>query len=98
LVSWFPNYFLFSFVNHQLVSVWIAKLRHPANRRLHLFHVEVHAAVFELCVRSIEIFDLERDRGSIARRLPRRMTTDSNRDRAKIVLDPRAIHLCARRL
>ena len=46
LVSWFPDSFLFSLVNHQLVSVRVAKLRHPANWRLGFFNVEHHATLF----------------------------------------------------
>jgi len=36
----------FALVNHQFVSVGIAKLRHPANRRLHLFNIEFDTAFF----------------------------------------------------
>src|SRR4051794_17194351 len=96
--SWFPDSLFFSLVNHELVSVGIAKLRHPANWRLRFLDVEHDTALFELRIRGIDIFNLESDGGSIARRLPRRVTTDSDRNRAKIILDPRAIHLRARRL
>src|SRR5262249_3879590 len=93
--SWLPDSLLFSLMNHQLVSIGITKLRHPANRCLCLLDIEAHTPVFELCVRIIKVLHLERDGRSIARRLPRRVRTDPDRGRAKIVLDPRASHLCA---
>src|SRR4029077_5144496 len=55
LVSWLPDSLFFSLVNHQLVSVGVTKLRHPANGRLHLFHIERHAAFFELRYCSIDV-------------------------------------------
>ncbi len=101
--SWFLGFLvsrfkLLSFVNHELVSVGIAELCHPADRCLGLFNIEFHAAVFELRVGVIKIFHLERDGCPVARRFPSRMTTHADGDGAKIVLDPRAIHLCAGRL
>ena len=89
--------FGFSFVNYQLVPVWIAKLGHPANRCLRFLHVEGHTALFKLRDCTIEVFSFEGDCRSIARRFPRGMTTNSYRDWAKIVLDPRTIHLRAGR-
>src|SRR5215469_1657275 len=50
LVSWFPDSLLLSFVNHELVSVGIPELRHPADRCLGLFNIEFHAAIPELRV------------------------------------------------
>src|SRR5882724_582038 len=82
-----------SFVNHQFVPVWISKLCHPTNRRLSFFDVEGHTALFKLRDSSIDVVNLEGDCRSIARRFPRRMTANSDRNWAKIILDPRAIHL-----
>src|ERR1700730_3440727 len=82
-----------SLVNDQLVSVWIATLRHPAHRRLSLFDIEGDAAFFKFADRSVNIFHFESDCCSIARWFPCRMRTNTDCDRAKIVLDPRAVHL-----
>src|SRR4029077_6636492 len=98
LIIYFSSSSRLAFMNHQLVPVGVAKLRHPANGRFRFLYVECHAALFELRVCSIEIFDLECDCCPIARRFPSRMRTNSDRSRAKIVLDPRTTHLCARRL
>ena len=46
LVSWFPDSFLFSLMNYELVSVGVAELRHPANWRLHFLNVEADATLF----------------------------------------------------
>jgi hypothetical protein len=35
-----------SLVNHEFVPVWIAKLSHPANRRLRFLDVEGDSALF----------------------------------------------------
>src|SRR5437773_7505633 len=55
-----------SLVNDQLVSVWIAKLRHPAHRRFSLFNIEADTASFKFIDRGVDIFDLKGDRCSIA--------------------------------
>src|SRR6266436_3747900 len=79
-------------MNDEFVPVWIAKLCHPTDRRLSFLEVERDAALFKLGDRRIDILHLERDRRSIAGGLPRRMTTDANGRRPKVVLDPRAFH------
>jgi hypothetical protein len=53
-------------MNDQLVPVWIAKLRHPADRRFSLFDVEADTASFKCVDRGIDIFYLEGDRRTIA--------------------------------
>src|SRR5882724_11130776 len=82
-----------SFVNHQFVPVWISKLCHPANWRLSFFDVEGHTAFFQLCDRCVDVLDFKGDCRSIARRFPRGMTANSDGDWAKVILDPRAVHL-----
>jgi hypothetical protein len=65
-VFWLPDLLLFSLVNYQFISVGVAKLRHPANWRLHFLNVEADATLFQFPVSIIEIFHLERDGGAIA--------------------------------
>jgi hypothetical protein len=60
-----PSSFL-AFVNDQLVSVWIAKLRHPAHRRFSLFNIEAHTVSFKFVDRGVDIFDLKSDRRAVA--------------------------------
>src|SRR6266699_435369 len=79
-------------MHDEFVSVWIAELRHPTDRFLSFLHVEGDAALLKLGDRRIVILHLDRDRRSIAGGLPRRMTTDANGRRPKVVLDPRAFH------
>ena len=79
-------------MQNQFVSIRIAELRHPAHRRFHFLHVEFHAAFLQLRDRGIDIVHFERDRCSIARRLPGRMTTNADGGWPDIVLDPRAFH------
>src|SRR6266496_3580125 len=55
-----------SFVNDQLVPVWIAKLRHPTHRRFHLFHIEGDTASFKFVDRGIDIFYFKSDRRTVA--------------------------------
>src|SRR5439155_4243945 len=97
LSSCFPDSFCLSFVDDQLVPVRIAKLCHPANRRLSFLDVEGDTALFELRDGSIDVIHLEGDCRSIARRFPRGMTTNSDRCGAQIILDPRAVHLSGSR-
>src|SRR5438477_11867815 len=70
---------LFSLVNDKLVSIRIAKLRHPANRRLGLFNIERDSAFFQLRDGRIDVIDLESDRCPITRRFPGRLTTNPDR-------------------
>src|SRR5215211_4876030 len=86
-----------SLVHDKFVPIRVAKLRHPAHGRFSFFHIERHAAFFELRYGSIDVADFKRDCCSLARRFPSWMTTDSDCYAAKIVLDPRAFHLRARR-
>src|SRR3984893_252062 len=81
-----------SLVNDQLVTVGIAKLRHPTHRRLEFLQIELNTALFEFRDDSVNVIHFERDRGSVSRRLPRRMTTNSDGSRTEIVLDPRYFH------
>src|SRR4029077_228442 len=83
----------FALVNHELVPVGIAKLRHPANGSFGFWNVECHPAFREFLDRLIHISHFKRDRRPIARRLPRGMRTDTDGCRSEIVLDPCATHL-----
>ena len=65
-IFWVPDSLLFSFVNYQFISVGVAKLRHPANWRLHFFNVEADSTLFQFRVSIIEVFHFERDGGAIA--------------------------------
>src|SRR5437667_5882058 len=85
----------FSLVDHQLIAVGIAELRHPTNRRFSFLDVEGYSAFFKLRDGRIDVSDLEGDRCPVAGRLPSWMTTDSDRSRPEIILDPRAIRLYA---
>src|SRR5437762_11270392 len=84
---------LFSLVNDKLVSVGIAKLCHPANRRVGLFNIERDSPFFQLRDGRVNVIDFETNRCPVTRRFPRGMTTNSDRGRAKIILDPCAVHL-----
>src|SRR6266487_1661829 len=57
----FRRSFCLSFVNQKFVAVWIADLRHPANRRLGFFHVKGDAAFVELNDCRIEVVHFESD-------------------------------------
>src|SRR5947208_12573372 len=83
----------FSFVNDEFVPVRVSKLRHPANRRLGLFNIERDSTFFQLRDGRLDVIDFESDRCPITRRFPRRMTTNSDSDWAKIIFDPGAVHL-----
>jgi hypothetical protein len=82
-----------SLVDHELVPVWISKLRHPTNWSLSFFDVESHTALFKFRDSSIDVVNFEGDCRSIARGFPRWMTANTDRDWAKIILDPCAVHL-----
>ena len=47
---------------------------------------------FSFAIARVDIVNFKRDRRSVARRFPRRMTTDADCRRPKIVLNPRAFH------
>src|SRR5438067_12556647 len=66
---------LFSLVNDKLVSVGIAQLRHPANRRLGLFNIERDSALFMLRVGRVNVIDFDTNRCLVTRRSPSQMTT-----------------------
>ena len=53
-------------MNYQLVSVWIAKLRHPTHGRFHLFHIESNTPPFKSVDRGIDIFYFKGDRRAVA--------------------------------
>src|SRR4029450_11060703 len=55
-----------SLVHDELVTIRIAKLRHPAHRRFNLFHIEGDTAFFKSVDRGIDIFHLKGDRRTIA--------------------------------
>src|SRR5260370_1609352 len=82
----------FSLMHDECVAVRIAELRHPTNWGLGLFHVEDDAAFFQLCDTRVNVFDLESDRCSLARRFPCGVTTDPDCHRTQIVFDPGAFH------
>src|SRR5260370_8904946 len=90
--------FLLPFMHYELVSVRIAKLRHPTNWGLGLFHAEDDAAFFQLCDARVNVLDFKRDCCSISRRFPCRMTTDPDCHRAKIIFNPCAFHGARSRL
>src|SRR6266403_1743078 len=92
LFSCFPDSFRLPFMDHKFVPVRVPKLCHPANRRLSFFDIEGDTALFELRDGSIDIVHFEGDCRSITRGFPSRMTTNSNCGRAKVILDPRALH------
>src|SRR6476619_7133522 len=85
-------------MHDELVPIRIAKLRHPANRRFRLLHVERHPAFLQFADRRINVVHFESDRCSVPRWLPRRMTADSNRGRAQFIFNPRPAHCRRRRL
>src|SRR5437016_14407906 len=93
LSSCFPDSFCLSFVDDQLVPVRIAKLCHPANRRLSFLDVEGDTALFELRDGSIDVIQLEDHYRSIARRFARWMTIKSEQCGAQIILELRAVTL-----
>ena len=53
-------------MHDQLVPVGIAKLRHPADRRLDFLHIESNTAFFQFRDRRVDIVHLKSDRGPIA--------------------------------
>src|SRR5206468_1557917 len=80
--------FRFAFVNDQLVPVRVTELCHPTNWRLGFLDIKGDAAIFELRDGSIDVINFESDCRSIPRGFPRGMTTNSDRDGSKIILDP----------
>ncbi len=78
-------------MHDQLVPVRIAKLRHPADRRFHFVHVERDAAFLQLADRRVDVVNFESDCGSIPRRLPGRMTADSDGRRFRVRIRPRRL-------
>src|ERR1700720_1172786 len=84
--------FGFPFVHEQFVPIRIPKLRHPTDRRFRFVDVERNTTLLEFRVGAVEIFHFKCDRGTVARWFPHWMTTDANRDRPEIVLDPSSFH------
>src|SRR5436190_24163293 len=79
-------------MHDEFISIRIAKLRHPTDWCLGLFHVKSDAAFFELGDCGVDILNLESDRCSLAGRFPSWMTTDSDCHRAQIIFNPGAFH------
>src|SRR5439155_14790217 len=84
--------FAFAFVNEKFVAVRITELSHPTNRCLGFLTVERNTPLFQLLDRVIDVLNLKRHRSSVARRLPSRMATNSDRRRPQFILDPPAFH------
>src|SRR5205085_6454938 len=85
-------------VHDQLVTIGVAKLCHPANRCLGFRNVERDITRFQSFDRGVHIIDFKCDCCSIARRLPSRMTADTDGSVTEIILDPRPSHLASGRL
>src|SRR5437899_3944470 len=81
----------FPFVHDEFVPIGIAELRHPTNRRLGLFNVERNPAFFKLRDGGIDVLDFESNRCPITRRFPSRLTTNSDRSKTELIVDPRAV-------
>src|SRR2546421_5722358 len=82
-----------SLVDNKLVPVGISKLCHPTNWCFGFGHIEGNAARFKFLNCGVDFVHFEGNRRSIARWLPGRMTANTNRGWAKIVLDPCSVHL-----
>src|SRR3954468_23068033 len=72
---WFHSSF-FSLMHEKFVSVRITKLRHPADRRLRLIHIERHPALLELADRRVNVVHFKGDRRTLPKWLPGRMRAD----------------------
>jgi hypothetical protein len=83
------------FMYNEFVSVGIAELGHPADRRLHFIDIKAHSALLQLRNRSVDVVHFEGDGCSVARRFPSGMRTDADGYRPNILLDPGTVHACA---
>src|SRR5947207_3199161 len=59
LVSWVPDSFLFSLVNHDLVSVGVINDRGPTNWCLALLKEKLRSALFQSCDSGINVIYLK---------------------------------------
>src|SRR5215212_3781317 len=82
----------FPFVNQQPIAVGIVKHSHETDRRFDLVHLEIGFGFLQLRNRRVDVIHFERDRGSIARRLPGGVTTYPDSRSADFVLHPHPLH------
>ena len=88
LASWLPDSLLFSFVDHDLVSIRVVNDRHPADRCLAFVQEKLRSAVLQCVNRRIHVVHLEGNGRALITRRPFRINVCNCEDStAYFVLD-----------